>query len=563
MKSSPFSRSLARFGLSVNAKKTTLYVQRELTAEERAAANKRGIKVVAHTQGVVALGYPLGSDEFVLGFLSERRREWELRVDALDVLRANEMPHQDIFRLLRFCVATCNLYLLRGLPPRLIKDFAKVADEVTTEALYKLVGVEPTDPGVRRRVHQRVHLPTRLGGLGIPSMENAMGPAYLAGMAATFSTVHPAGNESSAEAKMEYLKSRDKDFENAVGEIQALADSTEAAEVGKAGFSVLDHLFQDPTPESEGANEPKPNQRELTHFCEEIAARRLLKDEPDEMTRALQLDGAAPEAGMALHLSQGYRGKIRSFHFDRMIVLRAGMDVIPENKREQCALCKRRVGPTLAHALICQRGQPSRTTGHSLVEAELRNSLQGPQFLGAITVVPGAPEYELVGPWQRVNKAKPQSKRSLNKTKKGDVAIIVDGVTHLVDVVIKGPVAHKVAAAAKKTSGFSVFAMEGEKEKTEKILNNYVISKAELDKRFHPFAISATGAFGERAIALIKSCVDEVTCPESELDDKGSAASYKARLLLRIKERIAARVHERTAVLINSYLLGVGVPFAA
>lgn len=49
----------------------------------------------------------------------------------------------------------------------------------------------------------------------------------------------------------------------------------------------------------------------------------------------------------------------------------------------------------------------------------------------------------------------------------------------------------------------------------------------------------------------------------SELDDKGSSASYKARLLLRIKERIAARVHERTAVLVNSYLLGVGVPFAA
>ncbi|CAE7941576.1 unnamed protein product, partial [Symbiodinium sp. KB8] len=132
-------------------------------------------------QGLLVLGSPLGSREFVSSTLAAKRGQQDELLARLPALQ----ELQSAWMLLLLCAAPrCN-YLLRTVPPSLTEDFAASHDAAISRCLAVLLagGEEPLDlPSLSER---RAQLPLRMGGLGLSSAREHRQAAYWAPWADT------------------------------------------------------------------------------------------------------------------------------------------------------------------------------------------------------------------------------------------------------------------------------------------------------------------------------------------------------------------------------------------
>ena len=132
-------------------------------------------------RGLLVLGSPLGSREFVSSTLAAKRGQQDELLAPLPALR----ELQSAWMLLLLCAAPrCN-YLLGTVPPSLTEEFAASHDAAISRCLAVLLvgGEEPLDlPSLSER---RAQLPLRMGNLGLSSVRAHRQAAYWASWADT------------------------------------------------------------------------------------------------------------------------------------------------------------------------------------------------------------------------------------------------------------------------------------------------------------------------------------------------------------------------------------------
>ena len=132
-------------------------------------------------QGLIVLGSPLGSREFVVATLAERRSKHDELLARLPAMQ----DMQSAWLLLLLCAAPRCQYLLRTVPPSVTDTFATEHDSAVARCLAVLLsgGNEPMDlPALAQR---RAALPLRMGGLGLASAAAHRHAAYWASWADT------------------------------------------------------------------------------------------------------------------------------------------------------------------------------------------------------------------------------------------------------------------------------------------------------------------------------------------------------------------------------------------
>jgi len=156
-----------RLGLVSQARKCNVYSpEGDVSAFPSSMAGADGSR-----QGVVVLGVPIGSDEFVLQTVGQRMRELGLVVPLLRILRDPQMQ----YLLLRCCAHPRVSHLLRGVPPDLARPGAVQYDATILEGLQDLLPGAP----LSERALRVVRLPIRMGGLGLTSAVRVSPAAYL------------------------------------------------------------------------------------------------------------------------------------------------------------------------------------------------------------------------------------------------------------------------------------------------------------------------------------------------------------------------------------------------
>jgi hypothetical protein len=181
-----------RLGLVSQPRKCSVYSpEGDVSAFPSSMAGADGSR-----QGVVVLGVPIGSDEFVLQTVGRRMRELGLVVPLLRILRDPQMQ----YLLLRCCAHPRVSHLLRGVPPDLARPGAVQYDATILEGLQDLLPGAP----LSERAMRVVGLPIRMGGLGLTSAVRVSPAAYLGSWAQVMapmaaSSVHLQGIVDMAE----------------------------------------------------------------------------------------------------------------------------------------------------------------------------------------------------------------------------------------------------------------------------------------------------------------------------------------------------------------------------
>ncbi len=157
--------------------------------------------VITNTEGLSVLGVPLGTDVFVNDELKKRLELLTEYQWCLEYLGRSQP--QMALTILRYCVATVPLYLVRCLDPdsQCHRDFFKAADTIikdTAIAIASSSGYKKISTGFIEEFasidfaeiqpwdyhHHVIHLPHELGGLNLPSLEKSSLPGYTGGVVA-------------------------------------------------------------------------------------------------------------------------------------------------------------------------------------------------------------------------------------------------------------------------------------------------------------------------------------------------------------------------------------------
>jgi len=137
--------------------------------------NTRGQEANA---GHVVLGSLVRTSTFVNEFLIGKAMELQTALQRLKDVLGNE--RHAAYNLLTYCVGRKLSHLVRTTPPSLLQDFATKNDRQLRKFLKYVFDLPLTH---WRSIQQQIHLPVRLGGLGVPSIDNALTPAYYASWA--------------------------------------------------------------------------------------------------------------------------------------------------------------------------------------------------------------------------------------------------------------------------------------------------------------------------------------------------------------------------------------------
>ena len=122
--------------------------------------------------GVILLGAPLGSEEFIL---EETEKKVEKIRAITELLPLLEDPHTE-FALLRSCLAYPKLsFLLRTVDTSGMSDQLQEFDRITREGLTRILGCP-----VGERAWLQARLPVTVGGLGLRTAEDHAPAAYAA-----------------------------------------------------------------------------------------------------------------------------------------------------------------------------------------------------------------------------------------------------------------------------------------------------------------------------------------------------------------------------------------------
>ena len=137
--------------------------------------------IPAAQQGVVVLGSPIGSREFIATQLAQRLEEQDRLLS-----RIPHVPNlQSAWLLLLYCAAPRSTYLLRTLSPADTADFAASHDAAIQHCLAQMLAGGDGDMPLPELSHRRAQLPLSMGGLGLGSAVQQRHAAYWSSWADT------------------------------------------------------------------------------------------------------------------------------------------------------------------------------------------------------------------------------------------------------------------------------------------------------------------------------------------------------------------------------------------
>ena len=158
----------------------------ETDPQMMAALQHRGLKLV---DGAVVVGIPIGTDSFIRAHLDATVEE--IRTVANDIVAAagknSELTRKTLVRMIRMCVPSKFMHLMRVVDPRLTTPYAKRVDRITVAATLNAAGlghINPRDPS-NDTLHERVLLHLAKGGCGGGSCERSVDAAYIGSWAQT------------------------------------------------------------------------------------------------------------------------------------------------------------------------------------------------------------------------------------------------------------------------------------------------------------------------------------------------------------------------------------------
>ena len=213
-----------------------------------------GLLCIPHSEGFVALGTPIGADDWVRAECV--RTVQKFAREMADLALIEDAP-QEYYLLLRHCFNTQPQYLARTVKPRLLLGAAQKFDHAVNGRIAAPIHGLTRGPEVRRFADfstqlKWARLPYEFGGLQIPSLQAISPPAYLSGLAAAWGTLttEPAKGFFQADIRkgLESLAAK-------LPEVSILDDPEYARVVPAANaatrLATFEHLFGDSLPDDQ------------------------------------------------------------------------------------------------------------------------------------------------------------------------------------------------------------------------------------------------------------------------------------------------------------------------
>ena len=136
-------------------------------------------------RGVVILGTPVGSREFIASHAQTRMAEEQRLLDML-----GHVPDaQCAWILLRYCASPRANHLMRMVPPDQLREYARLHDEAVWNALRAILGADGLSAEEEELARALASLPGRMGGLGLQNASRSSVGAYWAAWADALPTL--------------------------------------------------------------------------------------------------------------------------------------------------------------------------------------------------------------------------------------------------------------------------------------------------------------------------------------------------------------------------------------
>lgn len=169
-------RSCQERGLEIVEAKTKIYCPG--ATNNRLRGNDR---IEVNSEGVIHVGAPIGTDEFVTTTLRHKLNGFSATVSL--IVNASRLSVQEKMILLLWAAAPKLTYLARVIEPRLARQPLTEATRLLDEAIANVLKLSPQDHNWLSECPANEllwHLPVRFGGHGFPNV-GAIGPyAYMA-----------------------------------------------------------------------------------------------------------------------------------------------------------------------------------------------------------------------------------------------------------------------------------------------------------------------------------------------------------------------------------------------
>ena len=536
-----YIEAMAAIGLEVNPSKSKLATQEPLT--EQQASQAAALQIPTTGEGIKTVGLGVGRPEFLASLASSRFLDLRNRVKSI-LHGKTVIPHQGLFRLLAFCVAPAATYIMQAIPPHLLEEFAAGVDDLLSETTLEVSSVDST-PASHPRVKARVLLPTKLGGLGVPSALAQLLPTYLGACTATLES--RMGDEYATASPHERWEALNADpyFKASWSKLMTSLKPTSDLEPGLPPEADLQALA--------AAGSSSKLRQTFVEAHHRASAARVLASEPDPAMRAIQRSAEGPESSAFLKLpTGGRRPALDNRSFDLAVTIRVGAPIIKHRSEDgNCLLCGQGCGTSAAHALSCTaRGVAAgRTKRHSIVQNEVVVGLREHLTSGP-TVGLSVPDYDDYFPRHT---AAPQDKAPGNISH-ADFSVTHQDVTYLVDLSIAG-VNQSNLHRAQQTRGAMAAATEA--RKIGEVKSKYITES--VSTKFVPFVLEVTGSFGPSASGFLKTLVKAIPVPEGVSDPAppatpGDLSHFHSHKLRRLVERITAAVHRKNSHILSTYL---------
>lgn len=166
------TEELLQVGIEVVPQKSQILLPNECIAQNFTIPN--GVQVV---HGMELVGTPIGSNDFVAQFLQRFHDKLASFCNLVTSLPSTQVA----FLILRYSASSRALHLARCIPPTFegFDHFMQNTDELLAGCVGRLVN----HPALSPAQISQIHLPTRLGGLGISSLATISRSAFIASSA--------------------------------------------------------------------------------------------------------------------------------------------------------------------------------------------------------------------------------------------------------------------------------------------------------------------------------------------------------------------------------------------
>ena len=249
------------------------------------------------SQGLTALGSPLGHDAFVARQLQHKRDDHDRLLASIPAV--NDL--QAAWLLLRFCAAPRANYLLRTLPPHLTADFAAEHDAAVARARCLATLLEQGDTPLPPTSLNTAQLAQRFGGLGLRSAWQDRFATHWASWCDTLPVI--LARAPAAAARLRAALQGDGALPSTAAATHARAHLCDLGFEAPAWADLCSGAATAP-PDPDHADDPWPVkgwQRSAARACDKRAYETHLSD-LTPASRALLLSQAGPFASRALNL---------------------------------------------------------------------------------------------------------------------------------------------------------------------------------------------------------------------------------------------------------------------